>query len=154
MLARLMIASLFSLVLGNEAFAEGHYGVPTTATNNSGDLTASYARTAFAGDAVLAGMQDRSASQSALSGRSAMFGRDATSLFESHLYFTGQWSQWDTSWDARHGFKLVDPNDLRSPAGLAEVFIDDWQVGQYKSFSFHLKADDIVGLEIKSKFSF
>ena len=155
MFARLMIASLFSLVLGNEALAEGRDDAPLTATkyamNTSGQTTAFNARTAFAGNVAFLSVQDGSASQSALSGYNAM------SAFQSHLYRSHQLSlgsHWDASLDGRSRLMAIDPDDLKSPAGLVEVFIDDWQIGQYKSFSFHLKADDIVGLEIKSKFSF
>ena len=156
MFARLMIASLFSLVLGNEALAQGRDDAPLTVMNtamyNSGQMAALDARSAFAGDVMFLNTQDGSASQGALSGSNAM------SLFQSHLYRSRQLSlaapQWDASLDARSRLMAIDPDDLKSPAGLVEVFIDDWQIGAYRSFSFHLKADDIVGLEIKSKFSF
>jgi hypothetical protein len=140
MLARLIIVSLLGTVLGNEAWAEQTDDASAVAKYPSGQSVTSEGQAASSRDASLL--------------QGDPFGRTAFSLFDTHFDLSRQQTDWGNSFNEYRRFSAINPDRLESPAGFVEVFIDDWQVAEYKSFSFHLKADDIWGLEIKSKFSF
>ncbi len=153
MYTRLVLSLLLGFVLSSEATAQKRQnGRATVGPAARVMLDETPQRRVSTG--VVFSHQETIAGIGSTQSSAGLFASSDIGLYLHHFDYTNAWLADRPSIWREDRFARFDPAELDGPASFIEVFIDDWKFASYRSFSFHVLADDVVGLEIKSDFSF
>jgi len=153
MFTRLVLSLLLGFVLSSEATAQKRKNDSAT-VGPAARVTLDETPRRRVSTGIVFSHQDSISILSGVQTSANPFAGNDIGIYLHHIDYTNQWLADRPSIWREDRFASFDPADLDGPASFIEVFIDDWKFASYRSFSFHVLADDVVGLEIKSNFSF